>query len=139
MMKTKKSFIGVVLISLFIAGVSMKSFASSEAGQPDNVAYSNNNVSDHAALASEYESLAKEMQAKIEEQKEILEHKPRTSRFGKHGKDVKSHIAYKIHMFEQAEQEYLEKAAYHRAIAAGRLPLQSAVQPTQTDFYNLSQ
>ncbi|PTN12694.1 hypothetical protein [Nitrosomonas aestuarii] len=70
----------------------------------------------HDALAQQYEKLAEEMQAKAEEQLEALEHS-HTSRFGKNAKNTKSRIALKIRSYEQAQQEYKEKAAYHRSLA----------------------
>ena len=68
---------------------------------------------DEATLAE----LAKEMQAKIEEQKDIINHKPRTSYFGRNGQRIKSHIAYKIRKYEKAAAEYSEQAAYHHVLA----------------------
>ncbi len=71
----------------------------------------------HDVLATQFENLAKEMQAKIEEQKDIINHKPRTSYFGRNGQRIKSHIAYKIRKYEKAAAEYSEQAAYHHVLA----------------------
>ncbi len=100
---TKKSFFILSLFVLLTFGVSMNSFAS--------------DVVDHDVLAIQFKNLAQEMQAKIEEQKDIVNHKPRSSYFGKNGRNIKSHIAYKIRKYEKAAAEYLEQAAYHHAIA----------------------
>lgn len=100
---TQKSFVFISLIVLLVFGVSANSFATSAA--------------EHEALASQFENLAKEMQAKVEEQKDIVNHKPRSSYFGKNGRNVKSHIAFKIRKYEKAAAEYLEQATHHHAMA----------------------
>ncbi|MBA2484360.1 MAG: hypothetical protein H0V39_08065 [Nitrosomonas sp.] len=104
-MKTaaKKSFVIFSLSVLLTFGMSMNSFAS--------------DVAEHHHLAMYFEKLAQNMQAKIDEQKDIVNHKPSSSYFGKNGRNIKSHVAYKIHKYEQAAAEYQEQAAYHHAIA----------------------
>ncbi|GJL75330.1 hypothetical protein [Nitrosomonas sp.] len=87
---------------------------------------------DHETLARQYKKLAEEMQAKAEEQHEVLEHS-HTSRFGKNAKSAKSRIALKIRKYEQAQQEYQEKAAYHRTLADKQMANKSAVNPEQGD------
>ncbi|GJM01460.1 MAG: hypothetical protein DHS20C07_31390 [Methyloligella sp.] len=100
---TQKSFVLISLIVLLVFGVSTNSFATS--------------ADEHEALATQFENLAKEMQAKIEEQKDIVNHKPRTSYLGRNGHKIKKHIAFKIHKYEKAAAEYLEQAAHHHAMA----------------------
>ncbi len=119
-MKTanKKSFLIFLLLTLLSFGVSMNSFASA--------------VADHEALANQFENLAQEMQAKVEEQKDIVNHKPRSSYFGKNGQNIKSHVAYKIRKYEQAAAEYLKQAAYHHKIATEQTKMKSAVITNQT-------
>jgi hypothetical protein len=114
---TKKSFVIFSLLALLIFGVSANSFAADAA--------------EHEALASQFENLAQEMQAKVEEQKDIVNHKPRTSYFGKHGQKIKSHIAYKIHKYEQAAAEYAEQAAYHHQLAATQSESNSVAKQNQ--------
>ena len=100
---TKKSFVIFPLLALLIFGVSTNSVAADAA--------------EHEALASQFENLAQEMQAKIEEQKDIVNHKPRTSYLGRNGHKIKKHIAFKIRKYEKAAAEYLEQAAHHHAMA----------------------
>ncbi len=90
------------------------------------------NNHDHEALARQYEKLVEEMQAKAEEQHEVLEHS-HTSRFGKNAKSTKSRIALKIRKYEQAQQEYKEKAAYHRTLADKQMANKSTVNPGHGD------
>lgn len=111
-MKTFNLIAILPVFAFFIASFPVNAFAFSD--------FDENNVS-HAVLAHQYEDQAKEMQAKIDEQLEALSHKPRTSFFGKHGRDIKKHVAYKIHKFEKAAAECLEKAAYHSKMAADEL------------------
>lgn len=116
---TKKSLLIFSLLALLTFGVSMNSFAS--------------DVADHEILANQFENLAKEMQAKIEVQKDIFNHKPRSSYFGRNGQRVKSHVTYKIHKYEKAAAEYSEQAAYHHAIAAEQGEIRSITKQKQTN------
>jgi hypothetical protein len=95
-------------------------------------------VVNHEALAGQYENLAQEMQAKVEEQKDIVNHKPRTSYFGKHGQNINSHIAYKIRKYEKAAAEYSQQAAYHHKIAADQAELKAIATKNQSDSKDAS-
>ena len=72
---------------------------------------------DHEALAGQYENLAAEMRAKAQEQRKILENSVFPTQFGKTQRSAKSRIEFKIRQYEQAAEEYGEKAASHKAIA----------------------
>ncbi len=74
----------------------------------------NQDVVNHEALAHYFEGEANKMQAKIEELKEALSRKPRSSFFGKHGQYINEHVAYKINKYEKIAKESLNKAAYHK-------------------------
>ncbi len=113
---TKKSFVIFSLLTLMIFGVSMNSVAASAA--------------EHDVLASQFENLAKEMQAKVEE----ISHKPSSSYFGKNARRNKSHAVNKIRKYEKAAAEYAEKAAHHHQLAAGRSDLNSVSNQNQTDL-----
>lgn len=121
---TEKSFLIFLLFTFLSFGLSMNSFASA--------------ASDHEALANQFENLAQEMQAKVEEQKDIVNHKPRSSYFGKNGQNIKSHVAYKIRKYEEAVAEYLEQAAYQHKIAAEQTELKSAVITNQASVKEAS-
>lgn len=124
-MKTRKYFTSAAFLALVLASISFNCFAATDAVNTHN-ASDNSSSPNHTALARQYENLANEMLAKAQEQKAIIEHKPRTSFLGKNGQHIKSHIAYKIRQFEQAAQENLEKAAYHKTMATD--PAQSGNQ-----------
>ncbi len=113
---TQKSFVIFSLLAFLIFGVSINSFAASAA--------------EHDALANKFESLAKEMQVKIEE----ISHKPRSSYFGKNARRNKSHAVNKIRKYEKAAAEYVEQAAYHHKLAAGQSELDSVSHQNQNDL-----
>ncbi len=113
---TQKSFVIFSLLALLIFGVSMNSFAASAA--------------EHDALASQFENLAKEMQAKVEE----ISHKPRSSYFGKNARRNKSHATNKIRKYEKAAAEYAEQAAYHHQLAGEQSELNSVASQNQINL-----
>ena len=88
---------------------------------------------DHDTLAMRHENLAREMQAKVEEQEEILKNKSRSGYFGKNGRNIKSHVGFKIREYKQAVQENLEKAAYHRKLSAEQSDRKPAVKVHQNN------
>jgi len=72
---------------------------------------------DHVTLARKYyENMAAEMRAKAHEQREILENSSFSTQFGKNQRSAKSRIEFKIRQYEQAAEEYEEKAAFHHAM-----------------------
>ncbi len=115
----QKSFVMFSLLALLIFGISMNSFAASAA--------------EHDALASQFENLAKEMQAKAKKKKEIINHKSRFNYFGKNGQKIKSHIAYKIRKYEKPAADCVEQAAYHHQVATGQSELNSIANRNQTN------
>ena len=132
-MKTGKYFTVIPILALWIAGASFNSFASNDDVKIHDATQNSNGNLNHSTLARQYDHLAKVMLNKVKEQEEILEHKPRTSFLGKNGQHIKSHIAYKIHRFEQAAQENFEKAAYHRVMAAEQGSPKSVTQSAQSE------
>ncbi|WP_292990262.1 hypothetical protein, partial [Nitrosomonas sp.] len=91
--------------------------AAEQGTQVDSTAINAAGNTDHETLAHYYEDQAKEMEAKIQEQVEAFNHKPSTSFLGRNGQRIKKHVVYKIHEFEKAAAESLEKAAYHNKMA----------------------
>lgn len=122
-MKTEKVryFTLLLLLALSVGCAPMDSLTSVQDIEARYAAQSNGSEFDHEALAKEYEDLAKEMQVRAQEQEEMLEHKTRSSIFGKNGRDIKSHVAYKVGRYEQIAQDSIEKATYHRKIAAEQM------------------
>jgi len=133
---TMKTEIGkwITLVSLFgllAACASTDSVTSTQNTETlSNIQDGGSNI-DHIALAEHHEKLADDLQTKVKEQEEALKHKPRSSYFGKHGRNVKSHVAYKIREYNKAIQENLEKASYHRKLAAEQFNRESAAQASR--------
>ena len=132
-MKTEigKWFAIISVFTLMAACASTDSLTSTQNIETlSNFQDSGSNI-DHIALAEHHEKLAEEFQAKVNEQEEVLKHKPRSSYFGKNGRSTKSHVAAKIREYNKAMQENLEKALYHRQLAADQLNRESAAQASR--------
>ena len=73
---------------------------------------------DHHALTTRFENLARDMQARAEEQKRMLEHyQEKSYLYGRQAQDKQAHTWALIRKYEQAERTSLAKAASHRQIA----------------------
>jgi predicted RNase H-like nuclease (RuvC/YqgF family) len=76
---------------------------------------------DHDALAKLYEDAATELQAKVAETKELLEHyEDKSYLYGRRAQDLQSHTHALIRNYEKSVRKNLQAAAMHRQIA-GRL------------------
>lgn len=85
---------------------------------------------DHKTLAQYYANQANELQARIEDQIDALNHKPRSSFFGRNGQNIKKHVEFKIHQYEIAIADNLKKAEYHQKMAAEHQLLRPASVPS---------
>ncbi|MEP6605821.1 MAG: hypothetical protein ABJA60_06845 [Nitrosospira sp.] len=75
--------------------------------------------SDHDALTIYFEMLALDMQARAEEQRKLLEHyQAKSYLYGRQAQDQQSHTWALMHKYEQAVEESLTEAAFHRRKAA---------------------
>ncbi|MEK7721246.1 MAG: hypothetical protein AAB359_02525 [Elusimicrobiota bacterium] len=74
---------------------------------------------DHDNLAKHYENTAKEMQVKAEEQKKLLQqYEDKSYFYGTNGQTFQAHTSANIRSYERALRENLDKAAFHREMAA---------------------
>jgi len=124
-----KRWVVFLILALVAACAPMNSLTSTRPAEIDLAAQDNQGNPDHKALARQYENLAEEMQTRTQEQKAILEHKLHSSHFGKNRKNAKSQTEFKIRQYEQAAQEYREKAAHHRSMAVEQATHQTAAKP----------
>lgn len=92
--------------------------------QQDNV--------NHATLAQYYKQQADEYKAKIAEEIQAVRSKPSTASFGRNAKSFKQHVEFKLHQFEVAVEENLQKAAYHEQMAADELHRNSFAKSGKT-------
>lgn len=73
----------------------------------------------HNGLASYYDNLAKEMSDNALQKKELLgDYEAHSYYYGRGGQDFKSHTEANLHYYEEAAQDALRKADFHRKIAA---------------------
>lgn len=118
-MKTGKNGL-VTLVALFAVvalALPINGFSAEYDAQFESNAMNSDGTVNHGMLAVYYEQHADDLHAKIEEQVEALNHKPRTSFLGRNGQNIKKHVEYKIHEFEKEAEESLKKAAYHKQMA----------------------
>jgi hypothetical protein len=73
--------------------------------------------SDHYALAKRFEDAAKEMQAKADEKKALLEQYEKIRLYGWQSHNLKSRTSALIRKYEQAAQSNMREAASHRQMA----------------------
>ncbi|WP_090542977.1 hypothetical protein [Nitrosomonas sp. Nm132] len=113
--------------SLLLAGL-MLSFLSACAQMNPVGSVRNNEIhnthriavdhSNHDALAQHYENIAKEMQAKLKEQKKLLqEYEDHSYYYGRKGQDLKSHTSANIRYYKNSLKENLKEASIHRKMA----------------------
>ncbi|SET12901.1 hypothetical protein SAMN05216412_103223 [Nitrosospira multiformis] len=75
--------------------------------------------SDHEAVAKYYENAAMQMQAKVQEEKELLEqYENKSYLYGRQAQDLQSHTAALIHRHEQTVVADMKEAALHRRMAS---------------------
>ncbi|MDC8444310.1 MAG: hypothetical protein LV471_00055 [Nitrosomonas sp.] len=118
-MKTGKngSVTLVAALALVVLALPISGFSAEYDAQFESNAMNNDGTINHGMLAVYYEQHADDLHAKVEEQVEALNHKPRTSFLGRNGQNIKKHVEYKIHEFEKEAEESLKKAAYHKQMA----------------------
>src|SRR3569623_1305111 len=74
--------------------------------------------SDHEALAKYYENAATQMQAKVKEEKDLLEqYENKSYLYGRQAQDLQSHTAALIRNHEQTATAAIHEAALHRQMA----------------------
>ena len=74
-------------------------------------------LSDHYALAKRLEDAAKEMRAKAEEQKALLQQYENGNLYGWQSHSLRSNALALIRKYEQAAQSKMREAASHRQLA----------------------
>jgi len=86
---------------------------------------------DHEAIAKYYENAATQMQAKVKEEKELLEqYENKSYLYGRQAQDLQSHTAALIRNHEQTVAADIQEAALHRQMAS-KLDENHAASETQ--------
>lgn len=74
--------------------------------------------SDHEAVAKYYEDVAREMQAKVQEKKELLEqYENKSYLYGRQAQDLKAHADALVNKYEKLAKAHLQEAVVHRQMA----------------------
>ncbi|WP_256327631.1 hypothetical protein [Nitrosospira sp. Nl5] len=135
MMKARNTIVSLPLFCL-LAGWSAFSIAAGTAEAPDtrpasgNAApqsdpkavvksYEDESSKMHEAVAKHYEDVAKELQAKIQEQKQLLAHyEDKSYLYGRRAQDLQAHADALVRKYEEAAKANLKEAALHRQMAS---------------------
>ncbi|MBN9125353.1 MAG: hypothetical protein BGO99_03680 [Nitrosospira sp. 56-18] len=72
---------------------------------------------DHKALAKHYEDVARDMDAKVEEHKKLLNEYETHPYYGKRAQDLKAHCEVLIRSYKRAAEENMSMAKIHRQMA----------------------
>ncbi|TXI17257.1 MAG: hypothetical protein E6Q62_09455 [Nitrosomonas sp.] len=105
-----------ILIATFTFTISNVSVA--ELGNMDQAEAKAKTKFDHIGLAELYEKEAKEMSAKVEEQKQLLkEYEEHSEYYGREGQDFHAHHEALLRKYTKAVERNNEMAAAHRKMA----------------------
>jgi hypothetical protein len=109
----------VSMLSLMASCAPMSPYQTVDSPELRKMVQNARTRSDHDALTRYFENLAKEMGARAEEQKKLLQHyQEKSYLYGRRAQDQQSHTWALMARYEQAVRKSLSKAASHRAIAA---------------------
>ena len=114
----KRTFAAVLSLSLLAACAQLGPHESVQSTNASKVAHSAEMGDDHEALTRYFENAAREMQAKAEEQKKLLEHyEEKSYLYGRTAQDLKSHTAALVRKYAESAEENIKEAAVHRQMA----------------------
>jgi hypothetical protein len=86
---------------------------------------------DHEAVAKYYEEAAIELQAKLKEKKELLEHyQDKSYLYGRQAQDLQSHTQALVRKYDQTAKANVREAALYRKLAV-QLPEDAPAPVTQ--------
>jgi Na+/phosphate symporter len=121
-MKTNSgSILAALSLTGWLALLSSAAFAVQPIDTPEIRASAQNatTASDHEAVAKHYETVGAQVQAKLKEQKELLEqYQNKSYLYGRQAQDLQSHTEALIRDYEQTVAATVEEAATHRRIAS---------------------
>ena len=121
-MKTKLGNIFAVLSMVgLLASLNPSATAAQPVDTPEIRAAAQNATtrSDHEAVTKYYEDAATQMQAKLKEKKELLEHyEDKSYLYGRQAQDLQSHTEALVRNYEQTVRANIQEAALHRQMAS---------------------
>lgn len=120
-MKTKLgNFFAALSIAGLLASLNSVAIAAQPVDAPEIRAAAHGVIpGNHEAIARYYEDAATQLQAKVNEQKELLEQYEKQQLYGWQSHKSKSQTRALIRKYEQAAQSNMKEAAAHRQMAAG--------------------
>ena len=119
------------LLSLLVACAHVGSVNSSDAAN-QGVVKGAKTYREHENLATYYDGIAKEMNVKAAEKKDLLtDYEEHSYYYGRSGQDLKSHTQANLRYYEEEAQKALKKASFHRKMAAELLNREYA-KPNET-------
>jgi hypothetical protein len=120
-----KTPFGNVLAAISVAGLLASAAFSVNAAQPAETpeiraaAQNAATPGDHLAVAKSYEDMARQLQAKAQEQQALLEqYQSKSYMYGRQAQDLQSHTEALARKYEATASATMQEAALHRQIAA---------------------
>jgi hypothetical protein len=120
-----KTPFGNVLAAISVAGLLASAAFSANAAQPMDTpeirTAAQNAVTsgEHLAVAQSYEDMAKQLQAKAQEQQALLEqYQNKSYMYGRQAQDLQSHTEALARKYEATASATMQEASLHRQIAA---------------------
>jgi hypothetical protein len=118
-MNAERLFVALITIGLLASCAPMTSYETVQNTNMRTAAKSAKTRSDHNALAKRFEDTAREMQAKVGEQKKLLEQYENEHLYGWQSHNLKSHTLALIRKYEQTARSTMKEATSHRQMALG--------------------
>ena len=116
-MKTR-TFFTALSLGLLAACAQMSPYEAVHNTNVRKISQNARTRSDHDALTRYFEDAAREMQAKAEEQKKLLEHyQEKSYLYGREAQDLKSHTAALVRKYKEIAEENIKEASVHRQMA----------------------
>jgi hypothetical protein len=119
-----KTRVGNIFAALTLAGLLASLGPVATAAQPIDTpeiraaAQNATTPGEHEAVAKYYENVASQVQAKVKEQRELLEqYQNKSYLYGRQAQDLQSHTEALIHDHEQTVTAAIHEAALHRQMA----------------------
>jgi hypothetical protein len=113
--KVKDSFAVLFLLGLLAVGAPIGTVKAENL--PESAIQTGVSRSDHIVLAKHFEDAAREMQAKADEQKKLLEQYEGMHLYGRQSHSLKSQTMALIRKYEQAAKSNMKEAMAHRQMA----------------------
>jgi hypothetical protein len=132
--EAKNSLSVISILVLLAAGIPLSTgFANAESLSAPSAIPATTSGTEHSVLARRFEASGREMQAKADEQKKLLEQYEQIQLYGWQSHNLKSRTAALIRKYERDARSNMKEAALHRQIAQSKLHLATpAGETTQT-------